>query len=209
MVPQAAVDFAPIGAEKHFYSRTDLDRASNKEIYFVTICTIEPRKNHLLLLHIWRELHKFVSPVPHLYLVGKRGWENENTVDLLERSLTLQDTVHETANLLDEELVPLLANARALLFPSFCEGWGMPVVEALSLGTPVICSDIPALRESGQDIPDYIDPLDGNHWRRTIINYCDENSDLRNNQLDRIKNFKPPTWEDHFAKTLDRIITGS
>ncbi len=59
------------------------------------------------------------------------------------------------------ELSNWLAHARALLFPSFAEGFGLPVVEALSVGTPVIATDLPAFREAAGSIPEYLDPLDG------------------------------------------------
>jgi len=197
----------PLGVEDHFLRRPEMPVGEETPPYFMTICTIEPRKNHLLLLHIWRELHRQnLKEIPKLYLVGRRGWENENVVDMLERSLPLKGVVMETSNVQDEELLPLLAGARALLFPSFAEGWGMPVVEALSLGTPVICSDISALRESGQDVPDYIDPLNGKRWMETIVDYCREDSPLRAAQLERIKAYRPPTWDAHFGGTLGRLL---
>ena len=56
------------------------------------------------------------------------------------------------------------AGARAVLLPSFAEGFGMPVAEALAAGVPVIASDIAALREVGGDVPEYLDPIDGLGW---------------------------------------------
>ena len=205
--PPKSIVSMPLGVEDHFLQRPTLPEGEESPPYFITICTIEPRKNHLLLLHIWRELCNLgLKHVPRLYLVGRRGWENENVVDMLERSLPLRGVVLETADVQDEELLPLLAGARALLFPSFAEGWGMPVVESLSLGTPVICSDITALRESGQDVPDYIDPLDGKRWMETIIDYCRPDSPLRAAQQERMKSYRPPSWDDHFAGTLGKLL---
>ncbi|HEY4732565.1 MAG TPA: glycosyltransferase family 1 protein, partial [Gammaproteobacteria bacterium] len=166
--------------------------AANGKTYFVVISTIEPRKNHLLLLNIWRELAMSdFDPVPDLYIVGKRGWENENVVDMLQRCQPIQKHVHEVSEMSDHELIHLMQGTRALLYPSFCEGWGMPVVEALTLGAPVICSDIPELRESGQGIPDYFSPLDGLGWKNAIRDYCKQDSGLRLAQLGRIKSFIP------------------
>jgi len=199
---------SPIGVEQHFIWR---DQNTNQESapYFVTVSTIEPRKNHLLLLNIWRQLTQLSISVPKLLVIGKRGWENENVIDMLERSPSLQGVVIEKPDLNDVQLIRLLRGARALLYPSFCEGWGMPVVESLALGTPAICSDISALRESGQDIPDYIDPLDGKKWMETIINYCDVDSSSRNQQMARIGSFRPPTWDEHFRSTLGELFEDS
>jgi len=199
---------AYIGVEPCFLEKRAQARPAGTtgKNYFVVISTIEPRKNHLLLLYIWRELaqRRLLEPMPELYLVGKRGWENENIIDMVERCKPLQGIVHESANLNDSELMTLLQGARALLYPSFCEGWGMPVVESLTLGTPVICSDIPELRESGQNVPDYIHPVDGKRWMEVIVDYCHPDSGLRDAQLLRIRAFSPPTWEQHFKQVSEK-----
>ena len=129
--------------------------------YFVCLATIEPRKNHLLLLHLWRSFAADNLVAPRLIIVGRRGWENEMVLDMLDRCPSLSAVVEERRGVRDEELEVLLSGATALLLPSFAEGYGLPVAEALNLGTPVICSDLPALREVGGDVPEYLDPLDG------------------------------------------------
>jgi len=204
-----SIETIHIGVEPVFLQSNRLKNRPENNNYFVVISTIEPRKNHLLLLNIWREMvtNNLVNPPPHLYLIGKRGWENENIIDMVERCRPLKNMVHELSALNDLELIELLTGSRALLYPSFCEGWGMPVAEAMSLGTPTICSDIPELRESGQNIPDYINPIDGKKWMETIIDYCSDDSVLRNGQLDRIQAYRPPTWEEHFAKAYT-LMTG-
>lgn len=174
--------------------------------YFVVIGTIEPRKNHLLLLHLWRDFaQKFGPAAPRLLLIGKRGWENENVLDLLERCTLLRGLVQEAGQLPDREVASLLAGARALLFPSFAEGYGLPLAEALAAGAPAICSDLPALREVGGDVPEYLDPIDGAGWRRTILDYADRESRARAAQLARLKLWQPPNWEGHFS-TVDRLL---
>jgi glycosyltransferase involved in cell wall biosynthesis len=101
--------------------------------YFVMLGTIEPRKNHLMLLQVWRHLaERLGEAAPHLVLIGQRGWECENVVDLLERCPGLRGLVHELPQCGDAQLARYLAHARALLFPSFAEGYGMPLAEAYS-----------------------------------------------------------------------------
>ncbi len=137
--------------------------------YFVCLGTIEPRKNHLLLLNIWRRLaEQHGENAPRLILIGRRGWENENVIDMIERCPALRDTVEEYDALPDAPVSQLILGARALLFPSFAEGFGLPLAEALALGVNVICSDIPVFREVGGDAPEYLDPLDGLGWLRAI-----------------------------------------
>ena len=116
---------------------------------------------------------------PRLILVGRRGWENENVIDVLERSAILFDHVEEAADVSDRQLDELLAGARAVLIPSFAEGYGMPVAEALAAGVPVIASDIESLREVGGDVPEYLDPIDGLGWLATILDYAQPESARR------------------------------
>jgi glycosyltransferase involved in cell wall biosynthesis len=174
--------------------------------YFVYVGTIEARKNHLLLLNLWRQLSRDLGDrAPLLVLVGQRGWEIENVIDLLDRCPALRDTVIEHNSLPDAALVPLLRGARALLLPSFAEGFGFPVIEALQLGVPALCSDIAALRETGGAVPEFLDPLDGPGWRAAILDYTAPQSSRRAAQLARLAAWRPPRWDAYFA-SVDRFI---
>ncbi|HYZ34852.1 MAG TPA: glycosyltransferase family 1 protein [Crenalkalicoccus sp.] len=169
--------------------------------HFTCLGTIEPRKNHLLLLHLWRDLVRMQgAAAPRLLLLGRRGWENENVLDLLERCAALRGPVQEPGPLPDAAVRARLAGSRALLFPSFAEGYGLPLAEALALGVPVLCSDLPALREVGGEVPDYLDPLDGAAWRRAVLDYAAADSPRRAAQLARLRHWSPPRWADHFDR---------
>ncbi|HJV25568.1 MAG TPA: glycosyltransferase family 1 protein [Aromatoleum sp.] len=177
-----------------------------QEPYFVVLGTIEPRKNHLLLLHLWRELVDLLGDkAPRLVVIGQRGWECEQIVDLLDRCEALRGFVVERPACTDAELAAWLQHARALLFPSFVEGFGMPLVEALMLGVPVIASDLGVFREIAADIPDYLDPIDGLGWKRLILDYAQPDSAPRLAQCERMEGFAPPTWEQHF-EVVDELM---
>jgi len=174
--------------------------------YFVYVSTIEARKNHLLLLNLWRDMAGELGPeTPLLVLVGARGWESENVFDMLDRCPAVQDTVIEHKALPDTEMARLLRGARAVLLPSFAEGFGFPLLEGMALGTPALCSDIPALRDTGADVPEYLHPLDGMGWRRAILDYAAPQSPRRTAQLERLKHWRPASWDDHFA-AVDTLI---
>ncbi|MBT9292085.1 glycosyltransferase family 4 protein [Prosthecodimorpha staleyi] len=167
--------------------------------YFVTVGTIEARKNHLLLLNIWRRLAETLGPdAPRLVVIGRRGWEIEAVIDMLERSPPLEDTVLETGPVGDCLLARLMAGARALLMPSFTEGFGLPVAEALAAGVPVIASDIPAHREIAGTVPELLDPLDGPAWIRAVTDYAADPSDRRAAQTARMADYRAPDWARHF-----------
>ncbi|WP_431226319.1 glycosyltransferase family 4 protein [Burkholderia contaminans] len=193
--PSVVAHLAP--APTHRITSTPAPR----EPYFVMLGTIEPRKNHWFMLHVWRrlvELHG--DAAPKLVIVGRRGWECENVVDMLERCAELRGFVVEEPDCSDERLSALLQRARALLFPSFAEGYGLPLVEALGLNVPVLASDIAIFREVADDIPDYLDPLDGPGWQARIMSYATSDSPERSAQLLRIPRFRVPTWCDHFDR---------
>jgi len=175
--------------------------------HFVIVGTIEGRKNHLSLLHIWRKLAQRDRNPPLLFIIGKRGWSNGSVLDMLDRCSAIRPHVVELNGLSDQEMYGLLEGARALLLPSFAEGWGMPIVEALSFGVPVICSDIPVFHEASQECADFIDPCDLPAWETAILEYANPASKRRNTYLEALKGFRPPNWEDSF-KVLERAIRG-
>ncbi len=141
--------------------------------YFVVLGTIEARKNHLLLLNIWRDLvHRGEKPIPHLHIVGSRGWENANVIALMERCAAIRPHISEHNSLDDTSLFHLLKNARALLFPSFAEGLGLPLMEAQRLGVAAIATNLPVYREFVGGNVTFLDPLDGAGWKQAILQAC-------------------------------------
>jgi glycosyltransferase involved in cell wall biosynthesis len=196
---------AHLGTHMHRVAAPDF--AASDRPYFVCIGTIEPRKNHLLLLNIWRRMfeERGLEATPRLIIVGRRGWENEQVVDMLERCPALRDCVEEEGRLSDREVAALLPGACALLMPSFAEGYGMPVAEALNLGVPVICSDLPALREAGGEAPIFLDSLDGPAWRTTLEKMAEPGSKLRSERLAAARQWDPPTWRGHIAILLQML----
>lgn len=162
----------PIPPDPVFAAPVDPDPDVASMPYFVVCATIEPRKNHLTLLHVWRELSRQSGVrTPKLVVVGRRGWENENVVDLLDRSHEIRRHVIEVAALPTAGVAKLLAGARALLMPSFAEGYGLPIIEARAIGTPVIASDIPVFREIAPDAV-FCHPLDGPGWLAAVTEHA-------------------------------------
>ncbi|MGR3343905.1 MAG: glycosyltransferase family 4 protein [Paracoccaceae bacterium] len=166
--------------------------------YFVVLGTIEPRKNHALLLDIWARLSAEPG-APRLFVVGQRGWENKNVFRRLDRRPAM---VSELSNLSDGAVSALLQRSSGLLIPSYCEGFGLPAIEAAALGIPVICNSLSVFREILGEYPIYADVADIYLWE-TMIRKLAENSDSVN-RLTRDSGVKVafPTWEDHFDQVL-------
>ncbi|MGY5777406.1 glycosyltransferase family 4 protein [Rhizobium sp. LEGMi135b] len=182
----------PPGVEQCFLSPPS-DIARPRMPYFVTLGTIEPRKNHILLLHLWQYLAERDGPMaPRLVIVGKRGWENSHILAMLERCPSLPGLVIEVPGLEDAALARLVAGAAALLAPSFTEGYGMPVAEAIALGTPVVASNISAHREAAAgQAAIFLDPLDGLSWRAAL-------DMIAASPQRRTKPSQPSGWDTHF-----------
>ena len=175
--------------------------------HFVTVGTIEGRKNHVLLLHIWQRLvAERGAGAPLLLIVGQRGWEASEAIAMLDRAADLKGHVRELGQCADNELASLISGARALLIPSFAEGFGLPVAEALELGAPVIASNLPVFREFAGAIPTYLDPLDGTAWESMILGFIQDSAE-RQRQLRAMKNFRPPDWSSHFRIVDEWIQT--
>jgi glycosyltransferase involved in cell wall biosynthesis len=169
--------------------------------YFVICSTIEPRKNHLLILQVWRELvRREGAGAPKLVIVGGRGWKFEAVAALLDRSPVLRGHVIEVSGLTTPSLKRLLDGARALLMPSFAESYGLPVVEALSAGVPVIASDIPVFREICGNRAKLISPLNGEAWLGTIHVQGERRTGPAPTSA-----LTPGSWTDYFAK-IDAFV---
>jgi glycosyltransferase involved in cell wall biosynthesis len=192
---------APIPAAPIFSRREALDPNLEGHPYFVVCGTIEPRKNHLMLLHVWRELvRRDGAAAPKLVLIGNRGWENENVVDLLERCQAISTHVIEVSGLSTPSFKRLLDGARALLMPSFAEGYGLPVAEALAADVPVIASDLQVFKETGGERITAISPIDGEKWLATIRDFTRAASPQSPEVLTGRETQDRPNWEGYFAK---------
>jgi glycosyltransferase involved in cell wall biosynthesis len=140
-------------------------------------------------------------------LVGRRGWESEQTFRELDLAPDLQQHLVQVPSLPSAHLRALIKNALAVLMPSFAEGYGIPVVEALSLGTPVICSDIPVFREISQDKALLRSPIDGRGWLEAIESIMTVGSALRAECARKAREFKAPTWDHYFNNVQDFLAT--
>lgn len=129
---------------------------SNDRPRILVVGTIEPRKNHRALLrampYVWEAF-----PETELVVVGRVGWRADAIVDELNAAacssaVTVQHAVS------DQELESRFGEATVFVYPSLYEGFGLPILEAMGRGVPVVAGDIPSLRETGGDAASYADP---------------------------------------------------
>lgn len=162
--------------------------------YFVTLGTIEPRKNHAFLLDVWTKLP---PPAPRLYIVGSRGWADASLLARLD-GLPPNGPIRELKGLSDGAVAALLAQACALLAPSLAEGFGLPPVEAASLGTPVIATDLAVTRELLGNKAVYLPASDLYPWVQAVVSQADRQT-VTGTQTP----WTAPHWGDHFKTVLN------
>lgn len=136
--------------------------------YVLCVGTLTGRKNLECVMEALLLLAKDGRPVPHLVLAGARRKRAEHFIERSEYAV-LRDRIHVVLNPNQAELRGLYQNALALVIPSRMEGWGLPLGEALWLGTPALASHAPALREAGGSLAQYFDPDDP----QTLAGYMD------------------------------------
>lgn len=193
----AAPHFRPASAEQIARVR---ERYGLPEHYILRVGTIEPRKNLERLLDAL-ELLQRSDPTIRLVVVGSKGWLYQRFFKKLYRS-ELRYAVILTGHIRDEDLPAIYSGATLLVEPSLYEGFGLPVLEAMACGTPVVCSNTSSLPEVGGDAAYYFDPQDsaamaeaiGEVWRDS-----DLRESIRQNGLARAAQF---SWEHAAKQTL-------
>lgn len=153
--PQLPVDWFHIAS--HFQPLPDA-RAREKIIkpfengahVYLCVGTLEPRKGHIVAVEAFEKLWADGSAA-RLVFVGRRGWFDYALVARVLEHPEFGRRLFWFDDVKDEELSFLYAHMSALIYPSFAEGFGLPIVEASRFGKPVICSDIPVFREVGRD----------------------------------------------------------
>lgn len=176
------------------------------------VSTIERRKNHELILSVLEELnYPSGENLPIVVFVGMAGWH----VDELFRDIALNpklkfpdgtSAVKILNNVSDQNLKWLYEKSLFSVFPSFYEGWGLPVGESLIHGTPVIASDRGSLLEASQGRAAHIHPKDLITWARLIGEYIREPEKL-NEAREQARKYKPREWSDFGLQVIDTLQT--
>ncbi|WP_458370133.1 glycosyltransferase family 4 protein [Pseudomonas fluorescens] len=155
---------APLGVAARFHPRSPeaIDtvlktHGVEAREYFLCVGTLEPRKNLSLALRAHARLPESVRQRFPLLIVGMAGWQREQFSEELHQALA-SGHVCLLGYLLDEHVAQLLAGARALIFPSLYEGFGLPVLEAMACGTPVILTRRSAMPEVAASAGNYVEP---------------------------------------------------
>jgi glycosyltransferase involved in cell wall biosynthesis len=203
-LPEDRVTAVPLAPEAVFYRRLPeqvaqvLAKAGWPSEYILFVGTLEPRKNLQLLI---QALAQSKTKVP-LILAGWQGWGGPDLGRELER-LKLQDRVVCTGYVDEETLACLYSGAAAFVYPSWYEGFGLPVLEAMVCGCPVICSNTSSLPEVAGDAAILIDPRDAEGLAHALDTVLDDSALRRSLALRGLMKAAEFSWEHTALKTLE------
>lgn len=173
--------------------------------YILSVCTIEPRKNLETVIAAYKLLLQAQADTPQLVLTGAMGWKNtallQQITDLCEQ---YPHQIILTGYATDEELAQLYSCASVFVYPSLYEGFGLPPLEAMQCGCPVITSNVSSLPEVVGDAGITITPTDVQELAETICEVLNGNTEQQKRQaLQRAKAF---SWQ-RMANIVEQTIT--
>jgi glycosyltransferase involved in cell wall biosynthesis len=182
-------------------------RLPPRRSFVLIVSTIEARKNHLLLMRIWRELTETMplESIPTLVFAGRVGWLVQDLMQQLKNTDWLNGKIVLIDSPSDAELETLYADCMFTLYPSFYEGWGLPVTESMAHGAPCISSNRTSLPEAGGDLARYFDP---DHLAEAvrIVREVIENPEALQAWRERvIRDFKPIAWTDSARAIFEQL----
>ena len=172
--------------------------------YALFVSTIEARKNHILLFRVWQRLVAELprAQVPVLVFAGRVGWLVDDLMRQIANTGNLDGHLLVIENPTDAELTALYQGCLFTLFPSFYEGWGLPVTESLAFGKPCLIADRTSLPEAGGDLVRRFDPDNLHDAYREIRAVIDDPAGLARWEERVRREFRPVPWSATVAALL-------
>jgi glycosyltransferase involved in cell wall biosynthesis len=199
-IPEAARSaFYPVAASK---SRPVCERLGVEEQFILFVGTVEPRKNLLTLVRAFEQIVRTASLRLQLVIAGEKGWLSDDLMTHLSAS-EIRERVLFTGHLVDDELRALYSACRVFVYPSLYEGFGLPLLEAMSCGAPVITSNVPSIVETVADVARLTSPTDIDELARAIRDLATNASEWSQRSAAGIEHAKKFSWDRTAAATLD------
>jgi len=208
-LPRAKIRAIPLGVDAAYHPRTAEEILATlakhrleHSAYLLVVATLEPRKNIARLVRAYAALPTATKARHPLVIVGARGWLNHE----LERTLTPLEaagTVRRLGYVGEDELPALYAGAHAFAFPSLYEGFGLPVLEAMASGVPVLTSNVSSLPEVAGDAALLVDPNDEDALREGLVRLLDDSAWRTNASARGLARSRDYPWSRCVDATID------
>lgn len=181
-------------------------RVRTRENFILCVGTIEARKNHTLLYYAYKLAAERGIDLPKLIIVGRHGWKTDDIYDIITTDPQIKETFVFMSDISDEELSWLYQNCQFSVYPSFYEGWGLPIAESIAYGTPCISSNTSSMPEIAGNLIRYFSPSSSEECLQEICRHLQ--SEEYAEAKKRIAKYRPTSWDDTFRQ-VDNFIKGS
>jgi len=198
-IPSAArQSFWPVASEQTVETRR---RLAIEDDFLLFVGTLEPRKNLLTLLKAFDQIVRQTSLCPQLVITGGEGWLMDETFSFIKHS-GIGDRLRLTGYLGDAELRALYSSCRIFVYPSLYEGFGLPPLEAMACGAPVIAGRVAALQEVLGSAARLVDPLNVEALAGSIVELMENDEERRRLASNGPKHAARFSWEETARRTL-------
>jgi alpha-1,3-rhamnosyl/mannosyltransferase len=209
------ISVIPLGVDTRWFRDVTLEESAMVRAkfalpaqYFISVGTLQPRKNVSAVIAAHRALTLAQRRQTPLVIIGRAGWKCEEEVKQIEADAQI-GTIIWLQHVSDAELLPILKSARALLFPSLAEGFGLPVLEGFAAGVPVITSSTTSLKEVAGAAAALVDPTDIEAMTSLMLRILDDKifiSQLVQQGLLKARFFNWETTAERTALTYRKVL---
>jgi glycosyltransferase involved in cell wall biosynthesis len=175
--------------------------------FMLCVSTLERRKNHRVLYHALRLIRESLldGSSPLLVFAGKPGWGVADLMSDITLDPVVQGYIQFVHGASDAELAELYRHTLCCLFPSYYEGWGLPVAEALAHGKVVLASNTSSIPEIGGNLVTYLDPLNPREWARAMEELMVHPEALAEREAAVRASYHPHRWSETAAQVATRL----
>lgn len=174
--------------------------------FVLSVGTFEIRKNYALLYQAAKLAQLEGREFPSIVIVGRRGWLTEDLAHIIQRDPFTKTKIFWIDNASDAELNWMYENCMFTVFPSLCEGWGLPIVESLQHGKMCITSNVSSMLEIGVGLVDYFSPYDARSCMDKILQYSNDRAYVDSNR--NVKdNYQTFTWDQSYEVFKQAVLS--
>lgn len=199
--PAEKIDVVHLGVD-HEVFRSDVTPTTHRAPYILSVGTLQPRKNYVMLIRAFNRMCESRCKEVELLIAGQRGWMYEE-IEVEAKKSAFADRIHLLGYVGDEMLPPLYTGATLVAMPSLYEGFGLPLLEAMACGAPVIASNVSSFPEVAVDAAVLLDPDEPEAWAETmreLLGNEEKRRELRQRAIARAKLF---SWQETAQRTLE------
>jgi glycosyltransferase involved in cell wall biosynthesis len=174
--------------------------------FILCVGTVEARKNHTGLYYAYKLAVQQGRDLPTLVIAGRKGWMAGDIYQLMTNDPDTKNKFRFLHNASDDQLSWLYKNALFSIYPSFYEGWGLPIAESLLRGTPCLASETSSMPEIAGELVDYFSPYSPEQIKNKIEAYIDDPEMLKARRKQIKEDYKATTWDTTYKQVTDFLL---